>query len=455
MGSLRAGAAQVEITPEAGTQIAGDIGRHRPTEQVVDPIYAKALVLESEGRRLCFLSLDLLATTTEWTNNIRQLASERLGFDHEAVMVHATQTHAAPAMGHFMVSDQCRFIPPELQWLRGGDDDYNQFALERIHEAIQLASESLQYARIGAASGIEGRIAFNRRCVMRDGTVRTHPPKASPDIRYVEGPIDPELGVLCVKTESSGILAMIAHYTCHPCHGYPLRYISAGWPGAWSEGIREICGGNCVPLVLNGCCGNIHHDNPLDPGYVDNHRRMGQLLTETTSKVLNRITCKDEALLDWKVKHIRIPIRELDPKELEKARELLKRHPEPMWRDKEHTAVEWDWVYAVAYLDLYELRQREPESEYQIQVFRIGDTALVALGGEPFVEGQLRIKLESPAYPTYVAHMCNGYVGYIPTKHALDRGGYETRTANWSKLIPEALDAIVDEAVDLVREIFS
>jgi len=27
---LRAGAAQVDITPEKGIQIAGDIGRHRP-----------------------------------------------------------------------------------------------------------------------------------------------------------------------------------------------------------------------------------------------------------------------------------------------------------------------------------------------------------------------------------------------------------------------------------------
>ena len=32
MSFLRAGAAQVDITPEAGIQIAGDIGRHRSTE---------------------------------------------------------------------------------------------------------------------------------------------------------------------------------------------------------------------------------------------------------------------------------------------------------------------------------------------------------------------------------------------------------------------------------------
>ena len=188
---------------------------------------------------------------------------------------------------------------------------------------------------------------------------------------------------------------------------------------------------------------------------MDDYRRMGQLLTETTGKVLDRITYQDEALLDWKVKKIRILIRELDSKKLEEARDLLERHPEPMWRDEEHTAVEWDWVYAVAYLDLYESRQREPEFEYEIQVFRVGNTAIVGLGGEPFVEGQLRIKLESPAYPTYVAHMCNGFVGYVPTGYAFDGGGYETDTANWSKLAPEALDDIADETVDLIGKVFN
>ena len=78
----------------------------------------------------------------------------------------------------------------------------------------------------------------------------------------------------------------------------------------------------------------------------------------------------------------------------------------------------------------------------------------MALTGEPFVEGQLRLKMHSPAPFTFVAHMSNGYVGYIPTPEALARGGYETRTAYWSKLAPEALDTIVDEAGQLLRETF-
>jgi hypothetical protein len=50
--------------------------------------------------------------------------------------------------------------------------------------------------------------------------------------------------------------------------------------------------------------------------------------------------------------------------------------------------------------------------------------------------------------------MCNGGMGYVPTPEAIRRGGYETRTANWSKLAPEALDTIVDGGVKLLKDMF-
>jgi hypothetical protein len=61
-----------------------------------------------------------------------------------------------------------------------------------------------------------------------------------------------------------------------------------------------------------------------------------------------------------------------------------------------------------------------PNWDYEIQAFRIGDFALVALDGTVFVEAQLRLKMESPAARTFVANMSNGYAGYVPTPRALE-----------------------------------
>ena len=83
-----------------------------------------------------------------------------------------------------------------------------------------------------------------------------------------------------------------------------------------------------------------------------------------------------------------------------------------------------------------------------------GELALVGLPGEPFAEGGLRIKLGSPTFPTYVVHnTC--YAAYVPTRAAIERGGYETRAGLISKLAPEALDLIVEASLGLLRELFA
>ena len=455
---LKAGAAQVDITPAMGTQIAGDIGRRRPAELLADPIYAKALVLEAGGRKLCVLSLDLAVVNRHWSQEIRRRISRLLGLPPENVLVHAVQNHAAPPLGHFMVSPECTMIPDDLWWVRGGDDRYNEFAAERIVQAAARANESLQPVKFGATSGFEPRVAENRRYVMRNGKTITHP---SPwnvnmkDVLYCEGPIDPEVGVVAFTADSLKAVALLLQYTCHPVHGYPERYISAGWPGAWARGAGELCGAQCVPMVINGCCGNIHHSHHLDKTFVDTPENIGRLLTDDIRPLLKEIRYTGEAVLDSRTSTLKLPIRTLEGGDLESARKLYREHPGPMWSDAEHTAIAWDWVYAVATLDLYEQQQRQPWAEYEVQVLRIGEIAVVALGGEPFVEAQLEIKQQSPVRFTYFAHMSNGFVGYIPTREAFRRGGYETRTANWSMLAPESLEIIAAESVKLLKDVFA
>ncbi len=453
---LLVGAAETDLTPRLGTQIAGDIGRYRPAEYLLDPLFARALVLQSSGQRLCFLSLDLLAVTRPWVTEIRRRAQAEFGFAPEQVMVHSTQTHAGPNVGHVVVSDECTLIPPDLPWLRGGDDSYNEFAVGRIIEAIRRANESLEPVQLGAASGLEGRVAQNRRYVLRDGTALTHPHgERLKDVLYCEGPIDPEVGLVAFVTESLHTRAALLHYTCHPTHGYPLRYISAGWPGAWVNGVKGLCGAECVPLVANGCCGNIHHSHHLDPTFDSSPGNIGRLLTDDTAQLFGQVRWTDQAALGCRSVVLKLPIRLLTPEAVAAAEQIVREHPEPLWADSDHTAVAWDWVYAVSTLDLHAQQQKQPWQEYEIQVFRVGDIALVGLGGEPFVEGQLQIKQHSPVRHTYFAHMTNGFVGYIPTEEAFRRGGYETRTAAWSQLAPEALGTIAEETVKVLTDLFA
>ena len=100
---LKAGAAMIDITPPAGTHLAGSgAGEHRPAQAVMDPLFAKAIVFETNEQRVCMVILDLTIVTGSYTDQIRTAIGEQTGIAPEAIMVQATQTHSAPSLGYFM-----------------------------------------------------------------------------------------------------------------------------------------------------------------------------------------------------------------------------------------------------------------------------------------------------------------------------------------------------------------
>lgn len=453
--TIRAGAAMVDITPEMGTQIAGDIGRHRPVEEIREPTYARALVLECGGQRCAIVALDVATIDQAHAAQIRAGANRRFSLEPEAVLIHATQTHAAPAVGNFMISERIA-LPHELWFIRGGDNRYHPMVVEGVLAALEDAIKGLQPVTMQAGRATDGRVAFNRRFIMRDGTARTHPfPLGSPDILYCEGPVDPEVSVLTFTNGAGEAVAALLHHTCHPVHGYPQRWVSSGWPGAWAQGVCELLGTQCVPLVLNGMCGNIHHTNHLDPDYVDDYHAMGRKLTQTTARILGNLESIAVPGITCRSRTLPIPYRELSAEQIAADEAYLAMHPEPVWLDRAAEAIEWEWIYANARKDLRLRREERPEYPFELQAIRLGDVAILGVEGEPFVEAQLDIKETSPARYTIGAHMANGCAGYIPTKRALARGGYETRPGTWSMLCADGLEMMTAAAKAMLDDLFT
>jgi len=467
--TFRAGAARVDITAPAGTHLAGDTGRYQPAQAVADRLYASAMVFESgDEKRICLLSLDVTFVSREATEQIREAAAVRWGFDPDAIMVHATQTHSAPPVGGFLFDQEFTAIPPELEWLRGGESHFDKIAIEGAIEAIGLAVEKLQPARIGAGSAMQSGLAFNRRAIARGGYAimpwpyaRKDKPLGATEIRYMEGPADPEVGVLCVRDESMNIIGMLLNFTSHPVNMYYHRtsegakpIISADWPGAWAESVQHTTGAACVPVVLNGACGNINPWPAFEPNFTPDHRHMGRTLAQATERTIDRIEFSSTGALEYRTKTIQLPLRTVDAEKLAEAKQLLEQHPTPLYNASDPQRIDWNWYQAGMTISLDLEQRRDGTMPYEIQVMRICDTAFVGLPGEPFVEGQLHIKTYSPAHFTYVVHATSHFVGYIPTREAFPHGGHEVNHSWWAKLEPEALDTIVDEALGMLEDIF-
>jgi len=90
--------------------------------------------------------------------------------------------------------------------------------------------------------------------------------------------------------------------------------------------------------------------------------------------------------------------------------------------------------------------------ETEVLALRVGECACVALPGEIFVELGLQLKGQSPFHPTLIASLANGYVGYVPTRGAIEQeGGYETWAARSALPAAGTGEAMVTLAAGLLR----
>lgn len=452
---LHAGAAEIDITPPVGTQLAGNIGRVRPVEEIADPIHARVLVLRQGEQMACIVSLELLAVADDEADTIRRRAEEKYGIPAANVMVHTVQNHAAPMLGARTYEDLCDWLPEDSTWLINDAGEYVEQGIAGTLDAIRLAKERLEPVHAFAGRDMNDRVAFNRRILMRDGHTETHPSSELMDQALCrEGPVDPEVAVVHFMNDDGRSIAALLHHTCHPVHGVGGRTVTAGWPGFWVAEANTLLGDDCVCMVINGFCGNIHHRDHFNRDHVDDPERIGAILGDTTKFILEHTDRIETGPLRCISETIKIPHRKIPDERLQEARDLLEQHPEPMWLDEEKTRVDWEWCYATSVLDVHGLRERQPERDYEVQGIRVGDLALLAVPGEPFVQGQLELKLQSPAPYLFPAHMSNGYVGYLPTREAFERGGYETNTALWSRFDESALERMVEKADEIIRRLY-
>jgi neutral ceramidase len=457
---MKAGAATVDITPLA--DIHHTLEKNYLTQShwrvAIDPLHAQALVLDDGKKNICIIAVELNAIDNRVRDELRAAAAERCGIEPNAVMCHAHQNHSCPQLGYIKKTTEF-FREPKAFWdeLSAGDDRYREYAVERIISAVEQANANLQPAKIGVASGVEGRVAFNRRMITKDGGVSMPLFMDRNDYRYMEGPMDPELGVVSIRGENLQPLALLLNYTAHPVNLHPERMkhvISADWPGAWANEMKALYGDDCTPLVLNGACGNINPWDPWDPDFVRDHKRMGKILGRTAELTIDDILYTDDVELDFAVSHVTLPWHDGEGTWLESAQKYMAENPEPIWADETHTAVDNAWTNAAWRLETH-LLQEQGDYEYEIQILRIGDTAIVGLPGEPFVEAGLEIKLASPAAFTYVVHLpAWPDVSYLPTQRAFGNGGYEIYP-NVCRIAPGALEKITAGAIDLLNNMFA
>ena len=420
--SLRAGFAEVDITPPLGTKKIGWL-REIVADTILDPLHARIAIIESGDRTVAFVQLDTLSIRWTQTNAIREEVAARYGYPGDCVMAAATHNHAGPAVAN---AGEVR-----------RDEAYLDALTEKIVSTFGQALDNLQEAEAGFGSCFEFNVAHNRRVVMRDGTVRTHGTFDDPDALCIEGPIDPELAVLAVRGKDGGLLGCIVNYACHPAHHGGGTALSGGFPGVLASVMKE--NGCPVTLFLNGACGDLHTSDPSNGGVDMPMEEAGRALAEDALKVVPGMQFRGSLSLGTRARTVDLPYRELTDGELRGMVRGAQRFVDPA-------------IYERTIPKVAERIRTRKVQPAEVQVHFLDEYAFVSLPGECFVELGLRIKKQAhPRHALAVSH-ANGMVGYVPHEEAFARGGYETTFAGTSRMAPETGGILVECARGLMAE---
>lgn len=419
---MKAGFAEIDITPPPGTKKGGWM-EDLEARHFLDPLYARVAVFQDEiGGKIAFIQLDTLSVRWSDTDDLRKRIALAHGFPAGNIMVAASHNHAGPAVARLApVAREAAYV-----------EDLKQKCVSAFAQALS----GLEQAEAGFACVKEFDVAFNRRIVMRDGTVKCQAVlRDFPDALYIEGPVDPEVAVVIVRNKSGRILGTLVNFACHPTHHGGTDEISAGFPGALAAKMRAW--GCPVTLFLNGAYGNtIAFD--YQRGNLLSKEQAGERLFDDVQKAFLGMQFSSKLSVDAKASAVQLPYRNITDDEYHGRVRGAQR-----FRDDEFYEKEIDLLKAKI--------AKQGAQPAEVQVIRLGDWRFVGIPAEYFVEHQLRIKTATFPKRSFVVGGANGMVGYVPTKDAFTRGGYETTLGPVSHLAPEAGDLLAAAAIDLIQ----
>jgi hypothetical protein len=402
---LRAGTAKKEITPAKPVMLSGYGSRRDLSQGVHDPISVRVVAFQQNGRNLVLVSTDILGFYGGTAASMRKAILGACGLEPSELFLAAIHTHGAPmvALGGEKV--------------HSNNVEYTKTLETQLVAAVREALAHMSPVEIAVGSG-SSPVGACRREHVKDATGKTQV-KLGRDPSVLT---DREVQVLRVsRADTGGLAAVVFAYATHSTAMGPRNYLVTGdVHGLAAQFLEKYLEGGVVAPGFAGASGDIDPWFRVLPkfntekGWIPEPVLLGTMLGEEVVHVLEGMKKPGPGgPIKTAFKTLALPRKQ---------------------RAAINAATGGD--------------QESPE--FNVTVGRLGDVALVGLGGEAFNEIGKAIKTASPFPHTLIITHCNGSAGYLPTKEAYPEGGYEVQT---SPFAPEAANEVVQETVRLLREL--
>ena len=384
---LRAAAVKVDITPEDNQLLLG-YGPRMSTE-IHDRLYHRIVVLEVGESRFALVSSDLGALSPGFYDEISHQVEEETGISRQRFWWAVTHTHSAPIVGPPAFAGALLARQFAMEW----DQEYARKVTDALKDGIKKAISRLRPATMGVGSGT-AMANMNRRARDVDGKI------------YLGlnpyGPVDRQVGLIRLEGRDGSLIALLVNYAMHGTFLSAVPQISGDAPGIVASYLEERLGGTV--LYINGAAGNIAPLYYFKRGFKE--------ITQMNVLLGDRVLEANRAI-------------RVDP-----DAEVYLEPGEVMVETAMKEGITWPEG-----LDSYRSRTADGQDQVRVPVRFLklrDDLVLWAAPLELFCEIAIRVRHESPFPNTFYFGYSNGWMGYMPTRQALEEGGYETRVTPYT-----------------------
>jgi hypothetical protein len=255
----RAGFGSADITPSVPVSLAGFSARTGPADAVHDRLEARAVYLANGSRAVCLIVTDLLGMTEGFSDPVRHVVADELGFEPASVLTAATHTHNGP--NALEGGEALGWATPE---------GYAGLLEERCLAAARAARDAAEPVTLHAAAApLPAGLSLNRR----------------------GHPYDPWFTALDARRADGSRVGAVANVAIHPVvMGSPWLRVSTDWVGPFRSALESAGGGTAV--MLSGALGDVnpiehHQDDPVHlSGAVAEAEALGRAVADAVEGAL-------------------------------------------------------------------------------------------------------------------------------------------------------------------------
>ena len=436
---LQAGAAVVNVTPTELPVIQNGGFLEAKAHRIIDPLHARALVLQSGRDRIALLVTDSCMLPRDVCDEAKKIASRESGIPENRILISATHTHSAPSAMNYCLGTRA-------------DPKYTAELPPKLARAIVDADARKVSAELGFTVADAPDHTNCRRWILRPDRIGTdpfghrtvrammHPGYQNPAYIGPSGPVDTALSLVSVRALDGTPIAVFGNYSMH--YFGVGGGLSADHSGAFA---RKIAGriapdhGQFVGILSQGTSGDLHWMEYSQPRRNRNVDEYTEGLVDIAEEAIGTMRYSREMPIYMFEKRITLDRRRPDATRLAWARKIL---PDRSKRPRNRPQVYAEQAFFI---------DENPTEEIVLQAIRIGDLGITGIPNEVYGLTGLEIKARSPLQPTFNIELANGAAGYIPPPEQHVLGGYTTWPARTAGLEVGAEPKIIDNLLSLLE----